>query len=318
LMVHLAWLAKVVSQRLDPRQFGGLARVFDFQARAQAELGNAYRVANQLHEAIHAMGRARQLFERGTRNEILEIRLLELEASLAAGQRQFGRASADLLKVADFYSRYNDAHRVGRTLVKLGLYAGYAGDHEKGVGLLEKSLDLIDSKQDPDLACAAAHNLILFLAESGRFREAKMLRLLHARHLLNAGGRINEVKFRVLEARIDTGLGKYSRAASIFREVIAGFEEAQLPILASIERLHLAVALMAQGKAAEASSVILEAAEIFTRLDIQREALQAVILLRNAVEMETATLEMIEEVARFLRRIEIDPAIRFEGRAWED
>ena len=45
---------------------------------------------------------------------------------------------------------------------------------------------------------------------------------------------------------------------------------------------------------------------------------QAVILLRSAVEMEKATLERVEEVAELLRRLQIDPALRFEGRAWEE
>jgi len=135
---------------------------------------------------------------------------------------------------------------------------------------------------------------------------------------VNPGGRINEIKFRALEGRIDAGLGNYPRAETIFAEVIAGFEAVGLPIIASIERLDLAAALLAQGKAGEAFALILEAAEIFARLEIQREALMAVVLLRDAVEMETATQEMVEEVAKFLRRIEIDPALRFEGRAWED
>ncbi|HEY0556737.1 MAG TPA: hypothetical protein VGG20_20945 [Thermoanaerobaculia bacterium] len=318
LMVQFAWLAAQVSLRLDPRDFDRSERVCDFQARAHAEWGNACRAANRLHEAGGILGRARQLFERGTLDEFLEIRVLELEASLAADRSEFGRASATLLKVADFHERHDDVHLVGRTLVQLGLYAGYSGNHEKGIGLLEKSLALIDAERDPGLACISAHNLILLLVESGRFREAKTQRLIYARNLVNAGGRINEIKFRVLEAQIDTGLGNYPRAVSIFREVIAGFEEAQLPILASIERLHLAACLLAWGKAREASGVILEAVEIFTRLEIQVEALQAVILLRNAVEMEKATLEMVEEVAEFLRRLQIDPALRFEGRAWED
>ena len=318
LMVHFAFLASEVSRGLDARRFDSPARVIDFQARAQAELGNAYRVANRFHEAADALGRARRLFERGTRDEFLEVRLLELEASLAADRREFGRASASLVKVADFYSRHNDPHLVGRTLVMMGLYTGNKGDLERAVELLEKSLDLIDSKREPSLACAAAHNLLGFLIDGDRFRDARKLRLSHARYLVNPGGRINEIKFRALEGRIDAGVGNYPRAETIFAEVIADFEAVGLPIIAGTARLDLAVALLAQGKAGEAFALILEAAEIFARLEIQREALMAVVLLRDAVETQTVTLEMVEEVAKFLRRIEIDPALRFEGRAWED
>ena len=63
--------------------------------------------------------------------------------------------------------------------------------------------------------------------------------------------------------------------------------------------------------------MVLEAAETFIKHKIEREALQAVILLRDSFREHTVTVEKVEEVARFLRRLEVDPALRFEGRAWE-
>ncbi len=315
-MTYLAWMAAQMSERLDPRQYGA-PFVCDLQAEAHAELGNAYRVSDRLHEAGAELARARELFERGTRGEALEIRLLELEASLAADRRQFGRANVDLLKVLAYHQGNRDAHLAGRTLVLMGLYMGYSGDFDQGIELLKRGLAQVDAERDPGLACAAAHNLILFLVDSGRYPEAKKLRLVHSRHLVQSGGRINEIKFRALEGRIDLGLGRYERAESIFREVVKGFEDVGLPIMAGIESLDLTAALLAQGKTPEAEAVALAAVETFTRLEIQREAFQAVILLRNAFDVQRATQEMVEEVARFLQRIEIDPALRFEGWAWE-
>jgi hypothetical protein len=49
-MVDHAWFAAQVSLRLDPACYGP-AQVSDYQARAHAELGNAYRVSDRLHEA---------------------------------------------------------------------------------------------------------------------------------------------------------------------------------------------------------------------------------------------------------------------------
>jgi hypothetical protein len=95
------------------------------------------------------------------------------------------------------------------------------------------------------------------------------------------------------------------------------FEEIDRLFDSALISLHLAAVLLLQGNYAEAAQVALEAAAIFKGLQIQREAFQAVILLRNAFEEQAATLEMVEEVAGFLRRIEIDPALRFEGQAWE-
>ena len=38
-------------------------------------------------------------------------------------------------------------------------------------------------------------------------------------------------------------------------------------------------------------------------------------LLRTACQVHMATPEMIEEIARFLRRLQIDPNARYEGQA---
>jgi tetratricopeptide (TPR) repeat protein len=316
MMVDLAILAAQASKRLDPRKYGA-GRVADLQAEAHAELGNACRVADRLHEASQYLSDARRFFESGAREEILEIRLLELEASLAADRRQFGRASDYLLKVMRYHSELGDAHLVGRALVKMGLYSNYAGNFEKGVEMLEKALTLVDAQRDPGLASAAAHNLILSLVDSGHFLKAKKLRLVHARHLMTPGGRVNEVKFRALEGRIDSGLGNHQRAEGIFREVRNGYEEVGRPFHAAITSLDLSSALLAQGKAAQGAAVALEAAQTFVALNIKREALGAVILLRTSFEMQTATRDMVEEVAGFLRRLEVEAEAHFEGRAWE-
>jgi hypothetical protein len=315
-MVELAVLATQVSRLVEPRQYGA-ERVADFQAQAHAELGNACRVSDRLQEASAHLINARRFFENGTREEALEVRLLELEASLAADRRQFGRASDYLLKVLEFHRKQGDSHLAGRVLIMMGLYACYAYDFEKSVESLKEGLDMVDAKRDPGLACAAAHNLILCLVDSERFPEAKKLRLVHGRHLVKPGGRVNEVKFRALEGRIDSGLGNHKRAEGIYREVRDGFEDVGRPYLAAIASLHLSATLLAQGKAAEGEAVALEAAQTFVDLRIQREALEAIILLRNSFEMRTATREKVEEVAGFLRRLEVDPAVRFEGRAWE-
>lgn len=315
-MVRSAKYAALVSHKLDVGRYG-LARVFDFQARAYAELGNAYRVQDQLENAVATLSQARALFERGTQDKALEARLLELEASLAADYRQFGRASQKLLTVFKFYHRQSDFHFAGRTLILMGLYSGYAGDLPKGVRLLKQGLDWVDVKRDPALAYAARHNQVTFLTDDENFREAEKQLFLLRPLCKDAGGRLNLLRLRWEEGRIDLGLKRYSRAEALFKTLAPEFEAAHRPYDAAIISLHLAASLLGQGKSGEAFPVALKAAKTFIELGIQREGLQAVILLRDSIKQQTATLEMIEEVARFLRRLAINPDLRFEGRAWE-
>jgi tetratricopeptide (TPR) repeat protein len=315
-MVQRAWAAAKVSLRLD-RGLYGREPVCDFQSVAHAEFGNSLRVADRLQDARQALGQARSLFEQGTGHTLVEVRLLGLEASLLAYLGEFVPATWRMRKILEFYDREGDRHLQGRTLVSLGLYTGNAGNYELAIRRLGQSLELIDAKRDPVLACAAAHNLILFLVDSGRIQEAKKLRLVHSRHLRYSGARVNEIKFRLLEGRIAAGEGYYQRAEAIFRKVIEGFDQLGLPYIAGIERLDLAAVLLQQGKALEAEAKIYEAAAAFVRLGIRREALEAVILLRDSFKLRLGTLAMILEVAAFLRRLETDPALHFDAQAWE-
>ncbi len=314
-MAFLAWCAVLAAKKLD-RRFYGRKRACDFEVRAEADFGNACRVANRFEDAERVLWRARQLFEQGTRDPLLEIRILRFEASLLGNLRQWFRATQKYLMILRFYEERKDFHLMGRTLVTLGLYTGYQGRYELAIHRLEQSLKLIDVKRDPFVACCAAHNLIFVLVESDRIAEAKKFRFIHSRHLLHGEGRVARIKFRVLEGRIAAGEGLHEKAAAVYQEVIDGYEQAGLPVNAGIERLNLAVALLHQGKAREAEATVIEAAEIFSVHRFEREALQAVILLRDSFRLQNATLPMVLEVAEFVRRLVHDPSLRFEARAW--
>ncbi|HEV8580135.1 MAG TPA: hypothetical protein VGX68_13775 [Thermoanaerobaculia bacterium] len=317
-MVHLAWEAVQISCQLDPCACGGRKRVSDHQSEAHAGLGNAYRVADQYKDAQRTLASARRLFEQGTRSDHLEVRLLDLEASLLGDLHEFAHARAKLKQVLDFHTRNGNRHLAGRTLIKIGLYEGYSGNLEMAISKTRQSLKLIDHKGDPALAFIAAKNLIYFLVENGEIREAKKQRLILSNLLTISGGRIEEVKLRAVDACIAAGLGQHQRAESLFREVREGFAEVSLPILAGIASLDLGAALLRQGKTDDATETVLEATSLFIAHRVRQEALGAVILLRDTFRRQLGTLEMVEEVAAFLRRIECDPSLRFDAQAWEE
>src|SRR5258706_5355680 len=81
-MLRLAELARVACDRLDPAVHGAERRS-DMQARAWAELANAYRVANEFAQAEAAMGLALELRAQGTGDPLLYARIADLSASLA-------------------------------------------------------------------------------------------------------------------------------------------------------------------------------------------------------------------------------------------
>jgi tetratricopeptide (TPR) repeat protein len=315
-MVFFARLAAQCAKRLSPKRYG-VERVFDFQCRAQAELGNALRVSDQLDKAEIAFARARQLFELGSHSEFLEILLLNLEASADMDGRRFSVASVKLEKIHRHYLRQGDLHHAGRALLKLALCSRITGSPSASLKQTQQSLELIDAQLEPSLAYAALHNEVAVLSDLGQFKDAeKQLFHLRARKS-DAGGHINQLRFRWEQGRIEAGLGRFKRAEESFRETQAGLLEANRAYDSALASLDLSAVLLEQRKAREATKVVTAAYKIFIALKIEREALMAVLALKTACEMRMASRTMAEKVAKFVRRLESDPNAKFDGKTWD-
>jgi tetratricopeptide (TPR) repeat protein len=308
-MRNLAWLALQQAKRVDAR-IHGVKWVMNLHCSAWAEYGNACRVGDMFIEAAWALGHAREIFELGTREEDLEIRILELEASLAADRRQFQVAQLKLDKVLKFYTERGAQHKIGLTLTIQGLYKGYSGSPEAGIELIQRAKPFL-SADDPLLIYTAHHNNLLFLIDCHRYKEAKQFRLKFSRELSIPAGRVNEIRFRHLEGRIDDGMGMHKRAESTFREVKLAFDAVGRKFDGALASLDLSAVLLTQGQSAEAKALLSKAVQTFLALKIEREAVFAVVLLRDAFDMEKGTVQLIKEVAAFLRRSEHDPETPF-------
>jgi tetratricopeptide (TPR) repeat protein len=310
-MVSYAILAVKCSEELDVRTYGR-ERVFDLRGRALAELGNAYRVLEQLDIAEEKLEQAGRILGLGTQDKVLEMRLVELEASLAADRRLFSTAAAYLIAVSEFHEARGDRHLAGRAMIQRGLYVGYDGRPEQALRLLEEGLSRVDREQEPELVYAAVHNQFHFIIDCGRFDEARRFRFLNAEILSRDNGRVNRTRLRELGGRIEAGLGKPDRAEVIFRETKREFEELERPYLASIVALDLTATLLAQDRSEEAAKVVMQAHQVFKALRIKREALAAVLVLYYVIQKGEGTAKMAEEVAAFFRRLEYDPSAQFE------
>ncbi|MFL6292572.1 MAG: hypothetical protein ACJ759_16895 [Thermoanaerobaculia bacterium] len=304
-MVQLADLAVKQAQALDACDHG-VAHVADVHCRAWAELGNALRVADRYMDAAEALALGRRMFELGTRDELLEVRVTELEASLAADRRQFTVALLKLTKVYCFYRRKRMDHLAGRTLILKGLYLNYESRIDEAIELLRRGRALLDPKRDPDLHYSAAHNELFCLVNAGRYQEAKRLRLERSRELSWGKGRMDQIRLRGVDGRLDIAEGKFARAEEIFREVKQDFLELGRKYHSAIASLDLAEALLRRGRWVEAKEEALEAIQVFQSLKIGMEAYASVIVLRECFDLRLVTPAMLQEVADHLRRAEYD------------
>jgi tetratricopeptide (TPR) repeat protein len=300
-MVRLAEWALALAEKLDLRELSP-AQAADMRCRAWMELGNAYRVADELVEAEEALSKATEVFVQGTQDDLLAARLFDIQASLYSDRRRFDLADAALEMVFSIYQRHGDDHLAGRALISKAIYTGYEGDPEEAVRLLERGLELIDEHRDPRLLFVTLHNQARFLVDCGRLREARIALWKLKSRGLDPGGRINELKVRWLEGQVNAGLGELDRAELALTEVQRGFEEIDLGYKAALTGLELGALYLRRGKNGEAVRAVLEAADVFIALGIGREAGASVLLLRKNFERQLIDTGLLEYVIDLLRR----------------
>jgi hypothetical protein len=305
-MLRLAELALFAAERLEQARYGR-ATVADVRARVWAELANALRVGDDIVRAELAMTRAVSWVHRGSGDPWLLARVADLMASLLADQRRFADAGELLDKVHAFYGRLGNQHLAGRALISRGIFAGYDNQPRRALSLLLQGLDLLDIQQDARLAVHAVHALLLNLVDCGRYRQARIhlwrCRTLFAQH----GGRLSLLRLRWLEGRIHAGLGELERAE---RELLAtrqGFAAAGNPYHTALVALDLAAVWLRQGKTLQVRQLVEEMIAAFRALRIAREAVAALLILREACDRDEATLDRVRTVAMLLTELERQP-----------
>jgi hypothetical protein len=209
--------------------------------------------------------------------------------------------------VEEKYRAAGDLHAAGRALVSKGAAAGYALNPHEAVRLLGEALKLLDAHQEPDLVFMTVHNLLLFLVEDGRHAEAARLfaesRDLYAFYT----GRLDRLNARWLEGRIAAAQGDDAIAEAAFREVQSGFADADLPYDAALASVELAAVWLRNGRTAEIPGLIDETVAIFRARNIRREAIGALLMLREACERQRATVALLRTVTSELQRLERQP-----------
>jgi tetratricopeptide (TPR) repeat protein len=308
-MLQLAHLAQLAADRLD-RDAYGVERRTDMQARAWAELANAYRINDDFAQAEAAMACALDLRTKGTADPLLYARIADLNASLLCDQRRFKEAFRMLDLAYAILHRYAGPHEVGRVLILKGLYTGYAGQPEEGVQLLVRGLSMIDRARDSKLVFHTLHNILRLRVELGEYQwclqQAQKMRPLYAAHATEA----DLTKLRWIEGDCVAGLGDLSTAEAMYQQIRQEFDAAGLGYEACIVSLDLAGVWLRQGRTAEVRNLVTEMVATFRGLGVEREAMSALHMLQEALKRDQATVEVLRLVGGILRRLQNEPPTR--------
>jgi tetratricopeptide (TPR) repeat protein len=300
-MIELARFATRLAPTLGEDGYTAV-QVADFEARAWGELANAYRVGEQPALADEAIAKAFGLRARGTGDELLEARLLSLQASVLGSSSRFHAALEVLSRLRKIHLRRGDRHNAGRALAQAGFYLGYWGLSEVALRTVGEGMAMIDAEVDPALYLNSLQTYIDLLVDCRRFQEARDQLRQHRSRLLAGQGLLARVRLKTIEGRLEVGLGNLERAARAFTMARRRFQGAGSRRLAALAGLDLAAVRMRQGRFADANPPIEQAVAELVAIAATGEALTALQLLRTNHGISKLTAAQVQDAADALRR----------------
>jgi len=299
-----AALALAVADRTNPS--------FELSALSAAAMANARRAAGELREADELFAYARMIAERERVTDSGTLAELEdLEASLRKDQRRFDRAVTLLLRALVLYKLAGLPNRLAKATVKLASVHFYEGKSEEAIGTLRRALRSISVERTPHLYLCARHNLCRYLAAAEEFEEAQAIfhedEGLFRRH----GQPLDRLRRRWVQGQIAAGLGHGRQAERALHEVQADFLERGMGLLAASVAMDLAELHLRAGRTAKVRELAEQMVPIFAAQDVHREALAALRLFVEAARAETAQLDLVADLRRYLRDAQADREHRF-------
>jgi tetratricopeptide (TPR) repeat protein len=307
---ELARLALVLADRLSAALYGR-DRIEDLRARGWSLMGNARRVRSDLRGADEAFRAARLHLSPDNGDPRERAAILDREASLRRDQLRFDLAEALLEDAIETFRGLGEVHLWGRSLVNLADVHHNSGDLERALDLLREALPLLDDEREPRVLLNARHNLADYLSKLGRFEEA-LAAYREARPLYREFPEPwVENRRRWVRGRILRGLGRTAAAEKLLLRARDGFVDEGIPYDTALAALELATLYAEQERTADLKRLAEEMVPIFSSLQIHREALAALAVLKQAMEREEAGVEMVRAVAEFLERARFEPGLRF-------
>lgn len=281
---------------------------------AVAYQGNARRTAGRFDEARRLLFQAQELLvEHQVLDPEVTAELHSLFGSLETVERRYDEAADHLESAADLYSTVGDGVRLARILMKLGLLHELMDDLPEALRADKAALALLSPEEERNLYLSARLNYALHLFDSGDSVTARDVLDYELTLYLTEADPHTRLRFDWLQGRLAGDLGEPEVAerglVQVQEELVRqgdGFD-------AAIAGLHLAALYHQQDRPEDVERVAAQAVDLFQAHALHREALAALMLLRDAARARSLGEETLRQVTRFLQDARRDPAARFQA-----
>lgn len=311
-IVDRARCAVVVGEHISPAEYGE-PYVADLVAFAHASLANGYRLRSDFALAREHLELAACLLAKGSDDDLETARLASYEASLLTTLGRFEECVALLQQHMGKLARYSENRLYTKLLLQMSTALGYY-DPAAAIEVLRDARARVDIRESPRLALGIQRNLIFCLNACGRNHEA-LMQLQASRGLFRQfPDRWAQLQLRWTEARLAFDLGRIEEAESAFQLLWGKAFELDLRLETALISLDMIEVQIALGRYADAITVARRLVDLFSAWKVHRRAMRAWALLLEALRRQTASRELVGEMAHYLRRAWKNPELEFRRR----
>jgi tetratricopeptide (TPR) repeat protein len=280
----------------------GKETLADLEAKVWAFSGNVHRLHYRWQEAALAFERADEHLEQGSGDPLLRALVLDLKATLKGARRDLATALELFKEATAIYTEMGETHLAGRAMVNQANTLKEMSRVDSAIRLLYKALELLDPEQEPHLQLFARHNLMFFLCEVGRAEEAAELLKASRGEYLRHPVASAQLRLRWLEGKIALGVGDLREAEAALKATQEGFVTQGAGAYSALAALDLAAVYAQEHRTADLKSLAGELFATFQSLDIHREAYAAIILFRQAADLEAVTAGVLQKASAMVER----------------
>lgn len=273
---------------------------FRVTSLATAIEANALRIAGELAAAdqlFHDL--ARRIRRNPTLNSGDLAEITTKKAALRSEQRQYDEAERLLDKAILHHRLAGNTQGLAQALILLGQVHSATEAFDRANRCYAKVIAMLDPDEEPFLVQCAVTGQVNGLCDLKSFDQAEALLEAH-RDLYEGHGSYPCAVLRGMEGEIASGRGLWHSAEVAHTEAKAAFLEIGREHDATLACLHVARAMMEQGKIDQVTKMATEVLEIFRARGAEQEALSALILIQEAAASRTLTTAILRQARKRL------------------
>ena len=275
-------------------------------------LANALRVGGDLPGSERTFAHAEDLWERGAGGDPAGLldptRRLDLRASLLRQQGRFGEA----IRLIDQALAGSLPDAEARLLIQKAATHTRAGDYELALKVLGQAEPRIDPEREPRLLFLHRFTWGVNLCHLDRYGNAEPLVALAEALAAELGNELDGVRSRWLRGRTWAGLGRRPEALAVLTQIRQYFRSEKIAYDFALASLEVALLYLEQGRTRLVRKLSEEMLWIFQGQKVHAEALAALMLFRQAAEVEALQTEWTRRLIKYLYRAQYNPNLRFE------